>query len=169
MEGEKKDTDRNLFEGSTVDYALSEGAVIETQKPGTERNGSYRLASYAAKFNAINSFNQTFANNLRYYLKLHNMSQKEFAEKIGVAATTVTYWVKGEKTPRMDKIDAICEVFGISQDALITDRSEIVNRELNLINSFRILDEQDKLYIEKMLKLLLSASRYSEKLTNSEN
>ena len=57
------------------------------------------------------SFNDIFSFNLRRFLSLNNMTQLELAKKLGVGTTSVSNWCKGLKTPRMDKVDAMCEIF----------------------------------------------------------
>lgn len=43
-------------------------------------------------------------------------SQKEAAEKLGVSNKTLCSWEKGKSFPPADKIDAICNLYGLSYD-----------------------------------------------------
>lgn len=52
--------------------------------------------------------------NLGYYLSLKKMSQKEFAEKIGVSQSSVTCWLKGKNSPDIEVVARICDVLEIS-------------------------------------------------------
>ena len=54
-------------------------------------------------------FNAVFSKRLRYYLSEYNMTQAELAKRLGVGTTSVYNWCNGLKTPRMDKVDAMCE------------------------------------------------------------
>ena len=65
-------------------------------------------------------FNKLFAAKLKYYLARNNMTQVELANKLGVGTTSVYNWCSGLKTPRMDKVDKMCEIFSIPRSALIT-------------------------------------------------
>ena len=78
-----------------------------------------------------NSFSETFSKNLAELLKNNNINQKELAKKIGVSPSTVSMWVTGNSSPRMDlytilkdedKIE-IAEVFNIAPSVLLTDLS----------------------------------------------
>lgn len=69
-------------------------------------------------------FNILFGNNLKYQLSINNISQVELANKLNVSATSVSNWCKGTKTPRMDKVDAICELLGIRRSDLMSDKTE---------------------------------------------
>lgn len=47
------------------------------------------------------------------------LSQKEAAKRLKVSNKTLCNWEKGVTMPRPDKIDAICELYGVSYDNLI--------------------------------------------------
>lgn len=66
-------------------------------------------------------FNSIFANNLRRFLSDNNMSQVELANRLGVGTTSVYNWCAGIKTPRMDKVDKMCEIFRCNRSDLITE------------------------------------------------
>ena len=57
-------------------------------------------------------FNKVFSKRLRHYLKVNGITQLELAKKLGVGTTSVYNWCNGVKTPRMDKVDAMCDLFG---------------------------------------------------------
>lgn len=67
----------------------------------------------------MSDFNILFSSNLNYLLKRDNMTQAELAKKLGVGTTSVYNWCSGLKTPRMDKIDKMCEIFSITRSYLI--------------------------------------------------
>ena len=67
-------------------------------------------------------FNAVFSKRLRYYLSKYNMTQIELAKKLGVGTTSVYNWCNGIKTPRMDKVDAMCELFHCKRSDLISEK-----------------------------------------------
>lgn len=69
-------------------------------------------------------FNAVFSKRLRHYLNKNEMTQVELAKKLGVGTTSVYNWCNGIKTPRMDKVDAMCELFHCSRSDLIDDKSD---------------------------------------------
>lgn len=70
-------------------------------------------------------FNKIFSQRLRYYLEKNNMTQKELADKLGVGTTSVYNWCNGVKSPRMTKVDKMCEIFGCTRiDLIRADTSE---------------------------------------------
>lgn len=67
---------------------------------------------------------EIFAKNLSYYISRSRRDQKEIAEKVGVAASTFNEWVKGKKYPRIDRIEALANYFGIQKSDLIEDKEK---------------------------------------------
>ncbi len=69
-------------------------------------------------------FNKVFSENLNHYLQKNNMSQSELAKKLSVSDTSVMYWCKGIKTPRMDKVDKMCSIFHINRSDLMNEKND---------------------------------------------
>jgi len=61
------------------------------------------------------------------YRKAANMSQEEFAAKIGVSRQAVSKWELDKAYPDLDKLMDICEMFGVSIDELIRGREVLVS------------------------------------------
>lgn len=78
-------------------------------------------------------FNKLFSQNLKYYLEKNNLSQAELANRLNVSATSVSYWCQGLKTPRMDKVDAICSIFSCRRSDLMTERKLFDNHTSSAI------------------------------------
>lgn len=67
-------------------------------------------------------FGLIFSENLLYYLKEHDMTRSELAKLLDVSDTSVTYWCKGIKIPRMDKVDKMCAIFHVNRSDLMSER-----------------------------------------------
>nr|DAS40905.1 MAG TPA: Repressor protein CI [Caudoviricetes sp.] len=118
------------------------------------------------------SFNDIFSKNLRHYFDLSGMTQAEFAKKLGVGTTSIYNWLSGIKTPRMDKVDAMCKLFGIHREDLLTDnmvREEEIasfigelqsDNEMNykkrFISALAQLDDKEWKVIEKFMENLIN-------------
>lgn len=76
-------------------------------------------------------FNKIFSSNLNRYLRINEKTQIELANYLGVSTSAVSAWCRGIKTPRMDKVDAMCDYFGIKRSDLMEDKKqkEITERE----------------------------------------
>ena len=61
------------------------------------------------------NFNIIFSERLRFYLNKYDMTQLELSKRLGVGTTSVYNWCNGIKTPRMDKVDAMCRIFNCTR------------------------------------------------------
>lgn len=62
---------------------------------------------------------QIFRDNLRRYITIKDLTQKQLSKEIGVSPSTLNDWVTGKKLPRMDKIDKLCSFFNCSRSDLL--------------------------------------------------
>ena len=67
------------------------------------------------------NFNIIFSERLRFYLNKYDMTQLELSKRLGVGTTSVYNWCNGIKTPRMDKVDAMCRIFNCTRADLMED------------------------------------------------
>lgn len=76
-------------------------------------------------------FNEVFSRRLRYYLGKNNMTQKDLAIALGVGTTAVSDWINGRKSPRMSKVDAMCDLFGCTRSDLVEEKHSEQDYYLN--------------------------------------
>lgn len=60
-----------------------------------------------------------FRDNLITLRKLHNISQEELAERVGISRQTLSKYETGESIPDIEKTKVIADVFGVSLDDLV--------------------------------------------------
>ena len=60
-----------------------------------------------------------FKDNLVELRKMHNMSQEELADMIGVSRQTLSKYETGESLPDIEKCKLIADAFGVSIDDLL--------------------------------------------------
>ena len=106
-------------------------------------------------------FNRVFSRNLRYFLAVNNMTQLELAKNLGVGTTSVYNWCNGIKTPRINKVDAMCSLFGCRRSDLMEDRTlnetnssaNFSKEEEKIIAAYREADDIDKAIVLRTLHL----------------
>ena len=59
-----------------------------------------------------------FAENLVRLRKIHQMTQEDIAEAVGVSRQAVAKWESGETIPDLEKCKLMAELFGVSLDDL---------------------------------------------------
>ncbi len=101
-------------------------------------------------------FNIIFSKNLRAYLSDYNMTQAELADRIGVSTQSVSNWCKGTKSPRMDKVDAMCSIFNCRRSDLIQDHHD--TQDAYYLNP-QTRDIAQQIYDNKELSLLFDAAK----------
>ena len=68
--------------------------------------------------------NEIFVRNVKRYLTLTGRTQKEVATAIGVTTGTFCDWMNYRAYPRMNKLQALADYFGVKKSDLIDDVSE---------------------------------------------
>ena len=99
-------------------------------------------------------YNKVFAENLKQYLKINNMSQADLAKRLGVSGQAVSNWCSAAKSPRMDKVDMMCRIFGCKRSDLVEERKErqkptLRKDEIDLLKLYNLLTDEAK---EKVLE-----------------
>lgn len=102
-------------------------------------------------------FNQIFSKRLRFYLSKYEMTQLELSKLLGVGTTSVYNWCSGLKTPRMDKVDKMCQIFHCKRSDLIEDKEEQKNNDYYLNPETGKIAQE--IYDNKELSLLFNAAR----------
>lgn len=68
---------------------------------------------------------ETMAKNIRYYMSIHNVTQTEICNTLGIKMPTFSDWVNAKTYPRIDKIELMSNYFGISKADLVEERSAL--------------------------------------------
>ena len=66
---------------------------------------------------------KVFAENLKYYIAVKGILQKDVAAAVRVSQGTITDWLSCRSYPRMDKIQLLAEYFEIQMSDLVEERS----------------------------------------------
>ena len=95
-------------------------------------------------------FKKQFAKRLKELRKLANLTQAEFAEKVGFAEKTISYWENAHNTVAITTLPLIAEVLNVPVYSLFVFDEDIK------ITDFGPLTDRDKQIAEKIIKLYLS-------------
>lgn len=106
-------------------------------------------------------FNEIFSERLRYYLNKYDMTQLELSKRLGVGTTSVYNWCNGIKTPRMDKVDAMCKIFNCNRSDLMEEKQSETHSEYYLNDDARELAQF--MFENPEYKVLFDASRKVKK------
>ena len=106
------------------------------------------MSNYKTMSNS--EFNEVFSKNLRTIMYERDIKQSELARLMDVSSATVSDWYNGKKTPRMDKLDAICRILNCRRSDLVL---ETVNGKEIDVKPDMALNPADYQLIIKIMQL----------------
>ena len=62
------------------------------------------------------------ARNLSRYMELCNKKQADIINDLGINKSAVSTWINGTRMPRMDKVQALADYFGINKSDLLEEK-----------------------------------------------
>lgn len=85
---------------------------------------------------------RVFANNLKRFMKLYGMSQRELAKLCDVSQQSVSLWLAGDRLPRMGKLQIIADYFGVLKSELLEDNtSDSIDRTQRIKKLYSIISD----------------------------
>lgn len=98
---------------------------------------------------------QIFSENLKHYVAQSGKSASMIAADLGISRGTFSDWTTGRVFPRMHRVEALADYFGINKSDLVEEKSEdnsyYVNQE--------VAEIAQELYDNPEARALFSASR----------
>ena len=87
-----------------------------------------------------------FGDILRTLLEDRNLTQKQFANDLNIAASTIGNYIRNLRQPDFDTIRKIANYFNVSTDYLLNHsyNSTLNKAEMDLLRIFRELDSEQK-------------------------
>lgn len=97
---------------------------------------------------------EIFAENLKYYMKMHEIDRNNICKILDIPYTTLSDWLNGKKYPRIDKIEILANYFNIEKSDLIENKGKQNFDEFNILFDKHkdILSESDKEYIKFIIE-----------------
>jgi len=88
----------------------------------------------------------SFGDNLRILIEERNMTQKELAAQLNIAASTLGSYVQNKREPDFITLKAIARYFGVSIDYLLDNPHDMTAspRENELLRIFRSLTPEQQ-------------------------
>lgn len=81
-----------------------------------------------------------FGKNLSYYMLENDITRNTLCKDLGFKYMTVSDWINGKTYPRIDKIEALANYFGIQKSDLIEDKrhnKSLSKKETNILDNYR--------------------------------
>ena len=94
--------------------------------------------------------NLIFANNLTKLLDRRGLSQVDVANALNVSESAVSLWCSGKTTPRMSKVDKLCELLKCSRSALIAEDGAALIEKDDVARMLQDLYDKDHVLLKSM-------------------
>ena len=97
---------------------------------------------------------------IRQYREAKNLTQKQFAEQIGVTNSRVSNWEQGVNCPHVDLLADICRILTVSPSELLgiyLDTDELNEHERQLVMAYRT-----RVNLQQAINILLGLEDYSD-------
>lgn len=97
-----------------------------------------------------------FVKNLNRLLAAQGKNQNDIVQKVNVSSATVSDWCNGKKFPRMNKVEELADLFGVTVSDLLTEpESELEKEEYYWNKETRKIAK--RAYEDARLRLLFDA------------
>lgn len=67
---------------------------------------------------------KVFSDNLQRLLEYHSLNQNDIVERLGVSSATASDWVRGNKYPRVDAMQALANMLDVSMAQLVNENQD---------------------------------------------
>ena len=108
---------------------------------------------------AYKSARKIFSENLLSLLHQKGIDQKQLAMDLGISAASVTHWIKGNKYPRIGKIEEIAEYFNVPMSRLTEDQHKAESKNQDTIAAHfdkEDLTDEEKQEVQDFINYLKS-------------
>ncbi len=106
---------------------------------------------------------EVMAKNLRHYMAENNVTARELSRTLKFPYTTVVSWINADNYPRIDKIEAMADYFGIQKSDLIEDKKEpaendgLTENQKALMDFVKSVPEHKAAMILKVIQSIVEA------------
>lgn len=71
---------------------------------------------------------------IAHYRTMMNMTQVQVAKALGITRSAINSWEMGQSTPQLKHVVALCNVFGVSIDTLVSDDDTKMMVDISSLN-----------------------------------
>lgn len=105
------------------------------------------------------SAREIFSENLLSLLDKKGIDQKQLAIELNISPASVTHWIKGNKYPRIGKIEEIAEYFNVPMSRLTQDQDKELQQDTLAAHLDGDFTEEELAEIRKYAELVRKAHR----------
>ena len=92
-------------------------------------------------------------------IRQKGIDQKQLAIELNISPASVTHWIKGNKYPRIGKIEEIAEYFNVPMSRLTQDQDKEIQQDTLAAHLDGDFTEEELIEIRKYAELVRKAHR----------
>lgn len=101
---------------------------------------------------------KVIARNLRRLAAENGKTQNDIADALHVSKSSVSLWLNGKNTPRMDKIDALCKLFNVRRSDIMEPKGDTIQatltaEDVELLSAYHAADDEKRKIIAYLLDM----------------
>lgn len=112
------------------------------------------MGKYEGPQNVVSARN-TFAHNLRRTLFDKDITQSELAKRTGLAASTISSYMSGDRYPRPEQMRVIADTLGVTVGSLTGVTPVVVSEQDELLRLYNSLEPLDRAMVMHMCRFLV--------------
>ena len=94
--------------------------------------------------------NRIFAENLTKFIQRRGLAQADVAKTLGVSEATVSLWCSGKTSPRMSKVDKLCELLQCTRTALMSENGTAIVEKDDISKMLQEIYDKDRALLMSM-------------------
>jgi len=112
-------------------------------------------------------YGKLISRNLKRLAFEKDKTQADISHDLGISKQTISSWMNGTRTPKMKKIDLLCEYFGCKRSDIMEEHevrqgeSRASVTEEDLIKRFRTLNSEGKTALFSYMDYLQSTPKFT--------
>lgn len=98
---------------------------------------------------------EIFARNLKSFLIQSGKKQNEVARALGVSTGSFCDWVQGRTYPRMDKVQALADYFGIKKSDLVevaVKKDDVSDEDQRVLDLFHKVPKEKREFVLSLIQ-----------------
>lgn len=97
----------------------------------------------------LKSAREILGENLQKLIDYKGIDQSELADYLGVSNASVSYWISGEKYPRIDKIQKIADFFNVPKSHLTEEQPSKIQPNVKKVPILGTIRNGDPILVEE--------------------
>lgn len=117
----------------------------------------------------MDKYREVISKNIKKFRMAAGMTQTDLAKKLNITSASISNWEKGQNSIDVEMLFKLCEILGVSIDAMGNMTSEDLSQEdVTLLNKYHQLDVYGKKAVEETIERELNRCKDQDREKEKE-